>query len=199
MKEHKINSLDNFICGWYTDPQISDDLIKYFYKNKSKTIEGQTGAGVSKAHKDSTDLPVQTGVNKDKEIMEYYYCLNECVEKYKEKYRYCDLNHAKWEMDTAWNIQKYEPMQGFHKYHCERSSSDYLSSACRHLVFMTYLNDIKDGGETHFYYQDVKIKPEKGLTLIWGADWTFTHKGIFSKTETKYIATGWLSYVTESK
>ena len=81
MKEHKINSLDNFICGWYTDPQISDDLIKYFYKNKSKTIEGQTGAGVSKAHKDSTDLPVQTSKNKDKEIKEYYYCLNECVEK----------------------------------------------------------------------------------------------------------------------
>ena len=31
---------------------------------------------------------------------------------------------------------------------------------------MTYLNDIKDGGETEFYYQKLKVKPEKGLTLI---------------------------------
>ena len=33
------------------------------------------------------------------------------------------------------------------------------------------------------------------VTLIWGSDWTFTHRGITSKTETKYIATGWLDYI----
>jgi len=59
---------------------------------------------------------------------------------------------------------------------------------------MTYLNDIKEGGETEFYYQKLKIKPETGLTLIWGTDWTTTHRGIPSKTETKYIATGWYSF-----
>ena len=30
MKEHKVNALDNFICGWYIDPQVADDLVKYF-------------------------------------------------------------------------------------------------------------------------------------------------------------------------
>ena len=62
---------------------------------------------------------------------------------------------------------------------------------------MTYLNDIKKGGETEFYYQKLKIKPETGLTLLWGCDWTFTHRGITSPTETKYIATGWYSYRIE--
>jgi hypothetical protein len=95
MKEHKVNALDNFICGWYIDPQVADDLVKYFYKNVKKTVQGQTGGGIQKIYKDSTDLPIQTNTNKDKEIMEYYYALNKCVEKYKEKYRYCDLNHAK--------------------------------------------------------------------------------------------------------
>ena len=59
---------------------------------------------------------------------------------------------------------------------------------------MTYLNTVNDGGETEFIYQKLKVKPETGLTLIWGADWTFTHRGITSKTETKYITTGWYSY-----
>jgi hypothetical protein len=60
---------------------------------------------------------------------------------------------------------------------------------------MTYLNDVQDAGETAFYHQDVLIKPEKGLTLIWPSDWTFTHKGIPSPTEDKYIVTGWFSFI----
>ena len=59
---------------------------------------------------------------------------------------------------------------------------------------MTYLNTVKDGGETEFIYQKLKVKPETGLTLIWGSDWPFTHRGITSKTKTKYITTGWYSY-----
>ena len=59
---------------------------------------------------------------------------------------------------------------------------------------MTYLNDINDGGETEFLYQNIKIKPRKGLTLIWPADWTFTHRGNFAPSEEKYIVTGWFNY-----
>ena len=59
---------------------------------------------------------------------------------------------------------------------------------------MTYLNDVTDGGETEFLHQKFKIKPEKGLSIIWPADWTFTHKGVVSPTQTKYIATGWYEY-----
>ena len=56
---------------------------------------------------------------------------------------------------------------------------------------MTYLNDIEDGGETEFFYQKLKVKPQKGLTLIWPVDWTHTHRGVPSMTEEKIIATGW--------
>jgi hypothetical protein len=60
---------------------------------------------------------------------------------------------------------------------------------------MTFLNDIKYKGETEWYYQKLKVKPKKGLTFIWPADWTFTHRGIPAEKEIKYIATGWYSYV----
>jgi len=59
---------------------------------------------------------------------------------------------------------------------------------------MTYLNDVDDAGQTEFFYQQVKIKPIKGLTLFWPADWTHTHRGVTSLTQTKYITTGWYSF-----
>ena len=64
----------------------------------------------------------------------------------------------------------------------------------RHLVFMTYLNTVKSGGETEFYHQKVKVKPKKGKTLIWPSEWTHIHRGRTSFKEDKYIITGWFSF-----
>ena len=63
------------------------------------------------------------------------------------------------------------------------------------MVFMTYLNDVTDGGGTEFYYQNKITEARKGKTLIWPADWTHTHRGVVSPTQDKYIITGWLNYV----
>ena len=41
----------------------------------------------------------------------------------------------------------------------------------RHLVFMTYLNDVSDAGGTEFYHQGLVVQPVKGLTLLWPSDW----------------------------
>ena len=61
------------------------------------------------------------------------------------------------------------------------------------LVWMTYLNDVDDGG-TEFENQKFSSPAKKGLTLFWPADWTYTHRGIISYTKEKYIVTGWFSY-----
>ena len=66
-----------------------------------------------------------------------------------------------------------------------------------HRVFawMTYLNDIKSyNGHTYFPHYDLKIRPEKGKTLIWPAEWTHAHTGEILKDETKYIITGWMCF-----
>jgi hypothetical protein len=41
----------------------------------------------------------------------------------------------------------------------------------------------------------VQVQPEKGLTVIWPADWTFTHRGIVSPTQDKWIVTGWFNFL----
>ena len=37
----------------------------------------------------------------------------------------------------------------------------------RALAWMVYLNDVEEGGETEFLYQQLKIKPSKGRVVIW--------------------------------
>lgn len=194
------NNKDNFIAGGYIDKKVCDDLINYFEKCKYK-VEGEVGelskivnistmSTVNKNVKSSTDLYINF-VNRDREIVSYLKELNKILELYKKKYKYCDQLQSSWTLCKNWNIQKYKPKEGFYIWHTERSC---LKSAERHLVFMTYLNDVTDGGETEFYYQKLKIQPKKGLTIIWPSDWTFTHRGITSTTQSKYICTGWYVY-----
>ena len=57
---------------------------------------------------------------------------------------------------------------------------------------MTYLNDVDGGGTTFFSHYDLEIKPKKGLTLIWPAEWTHAHKGNVLHSGSKYIITGWM-------
>ena len=145
---------------------------------------------IDKSVKSSTDVAIPSWLQ-DPTISNYYKELNKVCEKYKKKYKYCDENQSRWGLVEDWNIQKYNPTEGYFRKHYEQGGG---KSVNRHLVFMTYLNDVDDGGETEFFYQKLKVKPEIGLTLIWGSAWTFTHSGIVSPTESKYIATGWFSY-----
>jgi hypothetical protein len=191
MQEHEINKLDNFICGWYhNDVSICDKIIN-FHKSSNKKYTGVVDdVLIIPDVKDSIDCILENDQQLTEEYINY---LQEAVELYIEKYPYCN-NTSPWSVVQNINVQHYIPPNGgFHKFHCERSVANHANTN-RHLVFMTYLNDVVDGGETEFYHQKAKVKPVKGLTLIWPADWTFTHRGLPSLTEEKYIVTGWFSY-----
>ena len=187
MKEYELNYNNNFIDGYYlSDLSICDSLIEYFETSKNKIL-GETGQGVDKKIKDSLDLPLKTN-NLTKDLHSYFKELSKIINLYKKKYKFCDEKISQWGVEEDFNIQKYKPSQAYHGWHCERGN---IYSSKRHLVFMTNLNDVERGGETEWYYQKVKVKPEKGLTIIWSADWTFTHKGHTTIDEDKYIITGW--------
>ena len=91
------------------------------------------------------------------------------------------------------NFQYYPPSGGYKTFHTERTGAAEPEGS-RHLVFMTYLNDVHDEGGTEFYHQKLTVNARKGLTLVWPADWTFTHRGVASPTEEKRIITGWFNF-----
>ena len=184
----------NFIGGFYLENlSVCDNLINFFNKNTAKQIPGRTGKGYNKDLKDSTDIYIDPQ-DRSQEWQMYMYELDKVLLKYSQKFPRCTQS-AEWAIREQTNLQYYKPGGGYHAWHSERLSGKG-SVASRALVFMTYLNDVTDAGETEFDYQQVKVKPEKGLTLIWPVDWTHYHRGIPSPTQDKYIITGWLSYLT---
>jgi hypothetical protein len=193
MKEHEINHLNNFIKGWYIDTSICDYLVDLYWKpttiRKVGVCEGDgpNGLVVSDA-KDSIDA---TFPPNDPLIQSYCNQIQMCLDQYNDIFPHSSGIKG-YSLKENVNIQHYKIGGGFKVWHCERVSSDEVIRD-RHLVFMTYLNDVDDGG-TEFLYQKNTIKAEKGLTLIWPADWTYTHKGQISYTKEKTIITGWLSY-----
>lgn len=110
------------------------------------------------------------------------------IDNYVEKYEVLE-NMPKFVIE-GYNMQKYEPGEGFYQWHCERGN---ISTLPRMLVFMVYLNDLDDGG-TEFMYQNHIEKAEAGKLLIWPTDWTHYHRGQISNSKTKYILTGWYSF-----
>jgi hypothetical protein len=186
-KEFKLPK-NSFMGAWFIPKKICDNLIKYFNTNIDYTTEGtvihENKRVVKKDVKESRDFLINADINNNPEILEYQNNLQKILMLYLEKYPQLQ-GYNYFSLDN-YNIQKYPKNGGFKKWHCERSSA---GSANRVLTFMTYLNNIKNGG-TEFLYQKLKIPSIKGLTLIWPVDWTHTHKGIISNKE-KIITTGW--------
>jgi prolyl 4-hydroxylase len=113
------------------------------------------------------------------------------VARYTLKFEDAMSNLDSIRLDTSFNMQRYEPGEGFYGWHCERAG---LTNSNRVLAWMIYLNTVNEGGETQFYYQGHKEKAEKGKLIIWPSDWTHLHRGIPSNLENKYILTGWYTH-----
>lgn len=101
------------------------------------------------------------------------------------------------------NIQKYEKGKGgyFH-WHSENYPHPHSSdndSMHRVLLWMFYLNDVSEGGETEFFHQNVKIKPKAGTLVIAPSDFTHTHRGSMPISNDKYIFTSWLLFQPATK
>jgi prolyl 4-hydroxylase len=195
MREHEINKLDNFICGWYIDDtSICDDLIEH-HKNSNDKSPGTVGfkgkSEIIPKVKESTDVVLidENLVNR------YAESLSNACDLYIEKYPWV-VGYDTFTITEYINIQHYRPGGGYFSWHTERNTDKFPIST-RHMVFMTYLNDVSDGGETEFYHQKLKVKPEKGLTIIWPADWTFTHRGVVSPSQDKWIITGWYNFCSK--
>ena len=186
--------MESFIKQYNIDLKICDQLIKYYKKNTEYKHPGiylsdkTKECIVDKKHKDSIDVTFFNN-SQDKTINKYFDILSQLVTDYTKHF---NLNYSVRSCDSGTNIQFYPKNGGFKIWHTERSN---IKNSKRALVFMTYLNDIDDGGETEFLYQKIKIKPKKGLSLIWPSDFTHTHRGIPSPTEEKMIVTGWLNFV----
>jgi len=191
MKEYKIPK-STFIGASFINKKLCDNLKSYFKKlpsslKKTGTVElGETDKNI----KDSIDISF-SGSENIPILIDYLKELQKCILLYQKKFEDVLLLDKFGITHEGYNIQYYKAGGGFKTWHNERN---ILKHCHRILVFMTYLNDVKDGG-TFFKYQKLKVPAKKGLTLIWPSDWTHTHKGEISKTKEKFIVTGALGFL----
>jgi 2OG-Fe(II) oxygenase superfamily len=182
--------------------ELCEDFISKFESSDEKkpgVLYGKDGKALSEGKK-STDITFHPGyLNHDV----WGPLLSQLVPKIEKSQNDYMIRHQlamskldPFRMSPLFNLQRYEPSEGFYEYHCERASLQYSS---RVLVWMLYLNTVTDGGETEFYYQNHFERPEQGTLLIWPSDWTHLHRGIPSQTQTKYILTGWFNHYEVSK
>lgn len=94
---------------------------------------------------------------------------------------------------TTQKVQKTPAGGGYHVWHDENSG---VAHSTRVAVWMVYLNDNFEGGETEFLYYKRRIQPKKGMLLIWPAGLTHAHRGGLVLSGNKYVVTGWFN-VTE--
>lgn len=69
---------------------------------------------------------------------------------------------------------------------------DYSTN--RYMVFLWYLNDVAEGGETKFCDLNVKIAAREGRLLMFPPYWMFQHAGLPPRSNAKYIISTYLLF-----
>ena len=118
--------------------------------------------------------------------------IGKCLYPYLEEFSMLKGGDGQW-ITGSTLIQKTKPSGGFHGWHDESSDDNNKE---RLLAWMIYLNDVEEGGETEFLYQQKRFKPQKNVALIWPGSWPWLHRGNPPISGNKYILTGWFSTST---
>lgn len=166
------------VCDWFD-----------FQEEQGSYVVGRNSKHVSDAQIFANEVGFAMNSITDNLHKPIYDALGEAARKYYEKYPF--IRTAGSHSIVDFKLQKTRPGQGFTAWHYENGDIQHNR---RFLTFMIYLNDVNNGGETEFYFQNKKFKPRAGDMLVWPAGFTHMHKGHPPKKETKYIITTWMEY-----
>jgi hypothetical protein len=194
--------MNDFFIKVYSN-SVTDDFcnraIAHFERMQSegRTLNRQQHDGALKINKDDEKYFVEN------EVDDFIININSNILKeFNQSIRANFLSYSneigvlnsisKQAISESVKIQKTEPRQGYHVWHCEHAN---IGTARRLAFVLLYLNDIEHGGETEFLYQSVRIPPKRGTMIIAPASYTHTHRGNPPLSGTKYIMSTWIELV----
>uniref|UniRef100_A0A6U8NBC9 Prolyl 4-hydroxylase alpha subunit Fe(2+) 2OG dioxygenase domain-containing protein n=2 Tax=Emiliania huxleyi TaxID=2903 RepID=A0A6U8NBC9_EMIHU len=134
------------------DESVCDGLVALFEKDPGALAPGVVGrdgrAVIDPTSKESLEYSFQPDDARI-EWRRYVTALQACTMKYTARYPYAANHVSPWGLSCTTNYQYYPPGGGYKIYHTERNGR-MEPGASRHLVFMTYLNDVSDEGGTQW-------------------------------------------------
>lgn len=170
-----------------------DYLIKLYEDNKIHHRTRQERDGAPTNLKNDTSIFINS-LDKKFYIKFVKYFYEKIYPIYSEVF--FELNQGDFHTIKEIKLQKTLPSQGYHLWHCENS---VRAASNRIAVYTVYLNDIKEGGETEFLYQSLRVPPKKGTVTIFPSGYYHTHRGNPPLSGEKYILTGWLEMIDKKK
>ena len=187
---------DNFIGVFETNLETQSfiDFFKYCDKTKPAWIyRNDIDKAVDTAiplnfHTSSYFLDID---NTASYTLEHNQIMGQCLDLYTAKYSVLKTGILQ---TLHISVQRVLPGEGYHKWHFEHSGE--LKNNRRMLATLLYLNDDFEGGELEFIYLHKRIKPKKGLVIMFPSGFTHTHRGNPPLTGEKYVAASWLENVS---
>jgi hypothetical protein len=208
------NNIDNFI-GIFPKaftPDYCNKVIKWFEQNNKEGTRGRNT--ISRQELEGNNFPA---TQSDSEIyffegdklgkggdlntatLEYNLPILQefnqiswrCYDEFRKKYGFLD-SLGVHKMSPSVKIQKYEPTQGYHAWHCDAAG---VLHTRRMIAYILYLNTVPEGGETEFLYQSQRVQPIQGTLIIFPTGWPFPHRGNPPLKGNKYIMNTWLEFI----
>tara|TARA_B100000287_G_scaffold160640_1_gene151518 strand:+ start:16618 stop:17319 length:702 start_codon:yes stop_codon:yes gene_type:complete len=197
---------DDFIAIWpnFVPQAFCNDIIGFHNRWEEQAVERNMSGDLQKINICDGDENSMAGVaqfgNKGLGRRDYSIMLDNMDSQLSARinqYLQTCINHYCAEYSSLTQIpltsfaikcQKTPEGGGYHVWHHEDGS---YGEHARCAVWMIYLNEDFEGGETEFFYQKRRIKPSTGTVVIWPAGYTHSHKGNLVLKGTKYIVTGW--------
>jgi hypothetical protein len=183
-KSVPIQLCDQFVDNW-EEAQKNKTIIDCSKENETGRQDTQHSIG----KKDEAAFigPLFSSIYPLPPVQAYFSFLSECFDSYLKHYSIV-FNGTLY--NDIFKIHKVRKSEGFHAWHYERMDALGLD---RMMVYMTYLESPKKGGETEFLHQSLRIDPIVGRTLIWPAGFTHMHRGNPPLEGEKMYITGWFN------
>ena len=177
----------------FLSENLCKQFIDFFNDNPQYHFSGQSGDGVYPESLQDTEISLRfTYADKFSCVQKLIPYINDITERYKNIHPHLN-DLAPWKVFDYFQLQKYEPGEFYNGVHCEHGPSA-IDQSDRVIAWMVYLNDVYDGGGTHFPQYEYTTEARQGTIALWPAGWTHMHNGVVSPTESKYILTGWYNY-----
>tara|TARA_Y100000310_G_scaffold166634_1_gene166325 strand:- start:73 stop:708 length:636 start_codon:yes stop_codon:yes gene_type:complete len=185
------------------DKSVPVELCNVFVENWEEAKKNRTIVDLSKENKTGilhrTDNPIgrkdeiafidplSSTIYPVPPVHAYFDYLKKCFACYAKRYSILFYGAL---YNDAFKIHKVKQSEGYHEWHYEKSDPNTLD---RVVVYMTYLEAPKSGGETEFLHQSLRIKPIVGRTLLWPAGFTHMHRGNPPLDGEKMYIDGWFT------
>lgn len=151
----------------------------------------RSGRGVLPGLDDSAWTELDLGQVADKAFLGFFLAkIDEALERYNRDVRLTIPVPMRPRTDRL--ILKRYRTGGEERFQPHFDSIDAVAG--RYMVFLWYLNDVADGGETAFCDLDRKVEARAGRLLMFPPYWMFQHAGLPPRSGDKYILSTYLMF-----